>query len=92
MKHNKINMKPATNMGFCASWADGSPIIFGSLLGFGSGRSFSIGLLYFFLYVFPQHWFWFRADSWSIPNNRKALCSLGAIRTTNQLQLQQFID
>jgi hypothetical protein len=45
----KINEEDvqAYNNAFCASVAERSPIIFGSLLGFGSGRSFSNELLYF---------------------------------------------
>jgi hypothetical protein len=63
----------AHNSGFCNIGAEAIPISSGSLLGFGSGRSFSIGLfvlIFIFGFSIGQR---FRAEEFQIPQHRKAL-------------------
>jgi hypothetical protein len=67
------------NIGFCNIGAAAIPISIGSLLGFGSGRSFSIWLfvlIFIFSFSIGQR---FQAEEFQIPQHRKAL-SLVAIR------------
>jgi hypothetical protein len=68
----------AHNSGFCNIGAAAIPISIGSLLGCGSGRSFSM-YLFVLIFIFSisigQR---FRADDFQIPQHRKAL-SLYAI-------------
>jgi hypothetical protein len=45
-------MSPAANIGFCNIGAEAIPISIGSLLGFGSGRSFSIIFCTLFVHLF----------------------------------------
>ena len=70
--NEKVERRTA-NSAFCASVADGSPMNSGSLLGFGSGRSFSIWLFvlnFIFGNNIGQR---FRADDFQIPKLRQAL-------------------
>jgi hypothetical protein len=60
-------------IGFCVIWAEAIHISIGSLLGCGSGRSFSIGLfvlIFIFSFSIGQQ---FRAEVFQIPKQRKAL-------------------
>jgi hypothetical protein len=69
---------PAGNMGFCNIGAEAIPISIGSLLGFGSGRSFSMLLFVLIFIISISIGQRFRAEEFQIPQHRKAL-SLCAI-------------
>jgi hypothetical protein len=78
------NSKPATNSGFCNIGAEAIPFSSGSLLGFGSGRSFSIWLfvlIFIFSISIGQR---FRAEDFQIPQHRKALSLVAILFETLQ--------
>jgi hypothetical protein len=53
IQQNYMNREARTaNIGFCNIGAEAIPISIGSLLGFGSGRSFSIIFCTFFVHLF----------------------------------------
>ena len=74
----------STNKGFCNIGAEAIPISIGSLLGCGSGRSFSIIFCTLFVHLFSigQR---FRAEEFQIPQHRKALSLAVIMRTLHTL-------
>ena len=70
-------------MGFGKIWAEAIPITIGSLLGFGSGRSFSIWLFVLIFILGNNIGQRFRADDFQIPKLRQAL-PLAVIKPTLQ--------
>jgi hypothetical protein len=61
------------NMGFCNIGAEAIHMSSGSLLGFGSGRSFSIWLFVLIFIFSISNGQRFRAEDFQIPQHRKAL-------------------
>jgi hypothetical protein len=74
--------KAAHNTGFCNIGAEAIHINIGSLLGIGSGRSFSIWLFVLIFIISISIGQRFRAEEFQIPQHRKAL-SLVAINSEN---------